>query len=760
MDNKIKILHLEDSIKDSELIRSSIESGGIGHDYFLADNKKDFINILETEKIDIILCDYQLPEYNGLEALKIVREKYPQIPFIFVSGTMGEDAAINSMVEGAIDYVLKYKLERLVPAIKRAIREYKLMKEHKQAEEALKESEKKFRSYIENAPDGIFIVDNTGRYIEANNAACNILGYSEDEILSFTISDLLAEESFEDGLAHFNKIIETGRAMSDLLHKHKDGSTRWLTINAVRISPEIILGFATDITERKQAEETLRKELDFSHNLTKTAQAIILLLDTSGKIVYFNPYMEKISGYKLKEIVGQDWGTTFLPEDIQKKTWALFLKAISGIQTMGNINPIITKDKKQYIIEWYDETLKDSEGKITGLLAIGHNITKRKQAEEALRDSEEKLRTLFGSMTEMVAINELVYNEQGEAVNYRITECNNAFTRIMGIAKENTIGKLATEIFKTETPPYLEEFSHVAISGEPNDFDSYYAPIDKHLLFSVVSPKKNSFATITTDITAIEQVQEVIRNKNKDLENYLFVASHDLKSPLVNIQGFSQRLEKQISTLKSSLAECQIDPEIRESIEKIATEGIPKTLNFIVLNVAKMNALINSLTQLSRTGSVKMNITKVDMNQLFKIIIYNYNFQITEMGAKVIIDDLPFCYGDEDQLNQIFSNIIGNAIKYSDHSRKLIIKIAASIDYNKVIYSIKDTGIGISPRHLEMIWDVFYRVDSSLSTAGDGIGLSLAKRIADKHKGKIWAKSEEGKGSTFYVELQRNKFSE
>jgi len=139
---KIKILHLEDSIKDFELLHSIIESEKIEHDYFLTDNEKDFINILETENVDIILSDYSLPDYDGSEALKVAREKYPSIPFIFVSGKIGEDAAINAMLNGATDYVLKNKLERLIPAIKRALHEHDLEIKTNKAEEELRENRK------------------------------------------------------------------------------------------------------------------------------------------------------------------------------------------------------------------------------------------------------------------------------------------------------------------------------------------------------------------------------------------------------------------------------------------------------------------------------------------------------------------------------------------------------------------------------------------------------------------------------------------
>jgi len=140
MDKKIKILHLEDSLKDSELIHVLIESGGIVHDYFLADNEKDYFKILKNENIDLILSDFSLPDYDGHEALKVAREKYSHIPFIFISGTIGEDAAINAMLNGASDYVLKNKLERLVPAIKRALHEHELVNNRKLAEDLLQEA--------------------------------------------------------------------------------------------------------------------------------------------------------------------------------------------------------------------------------------------------------------------------------------------------------------------------------------------------------------------------------------------------------------------------------------------------------------------------------------------------------------------------------------------------------------------------------------------------------------------------------------------
>jgi signal transduction histidine kinase len=331
---------------------------------------------------------------------------------------------------------------------------------------------------------------------------------------------------------------------------------------------------------------------------------------------------------------------------------------------------------------------------------------------------------------------------------------------VTGIAQQDAVGKLATDVYQSESAPYLEEYSRVALTGNPYEFTVYYPPMDKYFMISAVSPQHGQFATITTDITAIKQIQEVVSAKNRELENYLFVASHDLRSPLVNIQGFSQRLQKQTDSITQILSEYPLDSDIQQKIEKITKEGIPKSLDFIFTNVSKMDTLINGLLKISRTGRVKMSIQEIEMNTLIQNVIRALSFQIEEAGADIVVENLPDCYGDAALLDQLFANIIGNALKYRDKERQLVITIDAQTHYNKVLYSVHDTGIGIAQRHLEKIWDVFYQVDSQSPEAGEGIGLSIVKRIIDKHKGKIRVESEEGKGSVFYIELPGYEFSE
>lgn len=266
---KIKILHLEDSSNDSELIRTLIEIGRIDHDYFLADNENDFLNILETENIDIILSDYKLPDYNGNEALKVSREKYSHMPFIFVSGAMGEDRAIDAMRNGATDYVLKNRLERLVPAIKRAIREHELDIKQKQAETDLHESERKYKNLINEVNDGYFITNIHGEITFANLSMAKILGFINPEELTGHFFTEFNKIGNVKGVNYtFKKIIENKKGFDGLELEviRVDGNTIHIEIKAVPVMEfgkiTGMQGVVHNITERKLAEIDLKEKND------------------------------------------------------------------------------------------------------------------------------------------------------------------------------------------------------------------------------------------------------------------------------------------------------------------------------------------------------------------------------------------------------------------------------------------------------------------------------------------------------------------
>ena len=184
MESTIRILHLEDNQNDALLVQSILRKANMVFEYFLSDSEKEYQSYLQNIKFDIILSDYHLPDYSGTEALQFAKNNFPHIPFVFLSGTMGEDTAIESMLNGATDYVLKNKMERLVPAINRAFNESQAHKARVNAERALYQSEENFRRSISESPLGIRIVTIDGDTIYANKAFLDI--YEFNSLKEFT----------------------------------------------------------------------------------------------------------------------------------------------------------------------------------------------------------------------------------------------------------------------------------------------------------------------------------------------------------------------------------------------------------------------------------------------------------------------------------------------------------------------------------------------------------------------------------------------
>ncbi len=520
---------------------------------------------------------------------------------------------------------------------------------------------------------------------------------------------------------------------------------------------KIVFGVIKDITEKKSIEKEIKDNEAKFVAMFDSSPIAFTIYEMDGRISKANLAFCELTGYSEKEMTGKTTLDLNLLEFEKREKMLEQINKQGG--TLENFElELLRKDgtKRNILISSKNITINSKQFRF----GINIDITNLKHTENKLRESEQILSNLFSSMSEMVVFHEMIANENGEFVDYRLLDCNNSFTHITGIKKSDAVGKLATEVYKTEEAPYLKEYSNVCKSGRMQEYKTYFAPMDKHFIISAIPLSENQFSTVTTDITDIQSTHEAIIANNKELENYIYVASHDLRSPLVNIQGFSQRLKKHADSLIQLLSASNVDIENKNEILEIANNKVPKDLNYIQTNVVKMDKLINGLLQISRTGRLNLKFQNINMRNLINAIISNHNFQLSEIKATIKLNNLPNCYGDENLLNQLFSNIILNAIKYRDLERQFELEISSQERFTKIIYSIKDNGIGISARHIEKIWDVFYRVDASSSIAGEGLGLSFAKRIVDKHKGKIWAESEEGKGTIFFIELHKNEFSE
>lgn len=293
-------------------------------------------------------------------------------------------------------------------------------------------------------------------------------------------------------------------------------------------------------------------------------------------------------------------------------------------------------------------------------------------------------------------------------------------------------------------------------SGEEDAFTEQ----DERLLATLAAQTAIAFENarlyrnVQQELQERERLMIELESKNRELESIVYVASHDLRSPLVNIQGFGRNLQKYFGQVSDALKNAESLDELRLAARPILVEHIPKALHFVEAGSAKMDSLISGLLHLSRVGRAQLQMEAVDMNSLMQNILDIMAFQVEKTGASIRFKPrLAECYGDKNQLSQVFGNLLDNAVKYRAPGRPLEIAISSEIKARKVTYSIADTGLGIAPEHQGKIWEIFHRLETDTAIPGEGLGLAIARRIIERHNGRIWVESTPGVGSCFRVEL-------
>jgi signal transduction histidine kinase len=246
---------------------------------------------------------------------------------------------------------------------------------------------------------------------------------------------------------------------------------------------------------------------------------------------------------------------------------------------------------------------------------------------------------------------------------------------------------------------------------------------------------------------------KAIALKNEELESIVYTASHDLRSPLVNIQGFSTELARSCEIIAPLIRDLEMPAETRKIIDEAIDEDIPVSLDFIRSSAAKMDQLMKALLRLSRLGKASLEIQSQDMNTIIHGIVRNMQHRISQQNVKVEIGNLPPCLADMSQINQVFTNLIDNAIKYLDPERPGVLTVTGRLEDGNAIYDVEDNGIGIAPHHQKNVFEIFHRLDPDGPVDGEGIGLTIVRRIIDRHNGSITVESEVDKGTKFTVIL-------
>ena len=396
----LRILNLEDSLLDTELMQAHLSESGISCELVRVQTRGDFAAALEEGGFDLILADHALPNFDGRSALEMARKIRPEVPFILVSGIVGEEVAIEILKRGATDYVLKHRMERLVPAVRRAMREAEERSERERAEEALRRSEQQFRTLVEQIPAATY----TQKMAEPQSSRTNPTLYASPQIEAQSgyppqafVEDpelwisLLHPADRERVLAEDRRTDETGEPFRiEYRMITRDGRVLWIRDEAVLVRdeegrPRFWQGVMFDITEGKQTEEALRESEERFRALVQYGSDIVTILEADGTIRYQSPSIERVLGYRPEDLTGENAFDNIHPEDIEPAL-NTFAEVLSGAAVRAEFR-FRHADSSWRYIEGIGNNLLDDPS-VRGIVVTSRDVTERKQAEEALRRSE------------------------------------------------------------------------------------------------------------------------------------------------------------------------------------------------------------------------------------------------------------------------------------------------------------------------------------------------------------------------------------
>lgn len=614
---------------------------------------------------------------------------------------------------------------------------------------AVVEAQQRFERIFHNNPNPMALSSPDRRFIAVNEAFLNLLGYTPEEVLGKTARELNLFPNQEQQDAVAALLARQGYIRNfELQVRRKDGRILDGLFSGELIESQgkkVFLTVMVDLTERKEAELALQRLLQEYETLFNGVQDAVFLVEVEedGQFRYLRTNithqqktgisLEMIQGKTPEELLGEELGAR-LRQNYQRCvdagqpiTYEETLDLPGGRRTWSTtLTPVVQDSRIRYIV------------------GAATDITEQKIAQEAIRQSEARYRTLFENMTEGFALHEMLWDENGRPLDYRFLEVNPAFERLTGLPAEQAVGKTVRQLLPDLETSWIERYAEVARTGQPIVFEEYGAALKRWYEVRAFSPQAGYFATVFTDITQRKQwdaererlIQDLQR-KNSELSQFTYTVSHDLKSPLITILGFLSFVE--------------------QSLEQGNREQAQADLQRIRFAAEKMQALLEGLLELSRIGRLVNPPSEFSFGEIVMEAVQLLLGNIRHQGRTVEFDiapDLPVVYGDRARLLQVMQNLLDNALKYMGEQPQPRIEIGWRAVDNELQFYVRDNGIGIDPALQEKVFGLFEKLDPRAE--GYGVGLALVKRIIEVHHGRIWVESEgEGKGCTFWFTLPK-----
>ena len=648
------------------------------------------------------------------------------------------------------------------------------IEERKKVERELKESNIFLNTIFHNAPNMIFVKDARDlKFVQINKDGEQLLGLSKDNIIGKTDYDLVPAAQAEE-ITRIDKQLFLNGTLLDIPEEKittRNGD-RWLHTKKIPVidesgSPRYLVGIAEDITERKLQNDKLQK---FYKDLEKTVQQrteelfkseqrfkallennidAICLTDKDGKIVYQSPSVERMTGYSLDDRQRKKLIDYLHPLDQEKAQLILADLLLKEGASVPLLFRFLHREKDFIWIEGTITNLID-DNSVQAIVYNFRDITEKKLAEEALAISEERYRLLF-SGNPMPA---WVFDTETLA----FLEVNDAAIAHYGFSKEEFLSMTIKDIRPQEDVNILllrrtnpEVSSAVIYNGywrhmKKNKEIIYVDVTSRHVDFKGRIGRLVLAHDITQKVEAEKKLSQLnetlsLRAKelsasNKDLEQFAYVASHDLQEPLRMVSSFLQLLAKKYNSLLDETGK--------------------QYIHFAVDGSERMKRLILDLLTYSRAGTSKEISTSIDMNEIAREVASTFTFALEESGGEIILNELPTITAVKTQMQQLLQNLVSNAIKYRREEPPRI-EVSCTDEEDYWIFKVSDNGLGIDQRFFEKIFVIFQRLHNKAEYSGTGIGLAICKKIVEKHGGTIRVESTPGKGSTFIFSIRKFK---